>query len=228
MWPAATTGPDGSRRRGRPRPACPVRRARPVAGGDVMDRVRGCARRAGRVRGHPNASLELLNVSENATSSSVIPGPGPRYCAYTGSATTPSWNRVELAWMEALRAEAGVRTPRVLPAADGQRVVTVSERGGGARTVLRALRVPPRRPTRLGTSRGGRTDAQPFRRAWQDYRADAPARAGMVPPGLVHPVPGLRGGLRSTARWGRWTTASASGHQNARSSAGWTTCSRLG
>ena len=39
----------------------------------------------------------------------------------------------ELAWMDALRAEAGVRTPRVLPAADGRRVVTVPEPGGAAR-----------------------------------------------------------------------------------------------
>ena len=38
----------------------------------------------------------------------------------------------ELAWMDALRAEAGVRTPRVLPAADGRRVVTVPEAGGAA------------------------------------------------------------------------------------------------
>jgi Ser/Thr protein kinase RdoA (MazF antagonist) len=31
----------------------------------------------------------------------------------------------ELAWMDALRAEAGIRTPRVLPASDGSRVITV-------------------------------------------------------------------------------------------------------
>ena len=45
----------------------------------------------------------------------------------------------ELAWMDALRAEAGVRTPRVLAAADGRRV-----RDGG-----RARR---RRPGRPGTA----------------------------------------------------------------------------
>ena len=38
------------------------------AGGDVMDRVRACARDALRAYdGHPQASVELLNVSENAT-----------------------------------------------------------------------------------------------------------------------------------------------------------------
>ena len=38
------------------------------AGGDVMDRVRGCAQDAlAAYGGHPDASVELLNVSENAT-----------------------------------------------------------------------------------------------------------------------------------------------------------------
>jgi hypothetical protein len=39
------------------------------AGGDVMDRVRGCARDALAAYGgvSPAASVELLNVSENAT-----------------------------------------------------------------------------------------------------------------------------------------------------------------
>ena len=47
---------------------------------------------------------------------------------YHGEAAIES----ELAWMDALRAEAGVRTPRVLPAADGRRVVAVREAGGAA------------------------------------------------------------------------------------------------
>ena len=92
--------------------------------------------------------------------------------------------------MDALRAEAGVRTPRVLPAADGRRVVTVPERGGRP-AALRPLRVPARHRARR------RADRRALRRAGRDHRADAPARPGMGPPGLVHPVPlGLRGGLR--------------------------------
>ena len=104
------------------------------AGGDVMDRVRGCAQDAlAAYGGHPDASLELLNVSENATFLVHDPGAGPSVLrvhrlGYHSEREIAS----ELAWMDALRAEAGVRTPRVLAAADGRRVVTVSERGGRA------------------------------------------------------------------------------------------------
>ncbi len=37
----------------------------------------------------------------------------------------------ELAWMDALRAEAGVRTPRVVPASNGDRVVALTDAGTG-------------------------------------------------------------------------------------------------
>lgn len=101
------------------------------AGGDVMDRVRGCARDALAAYGlHPQASVELLNVSENATFLVSDPDAGPSVLrvhrlGYHTEAEIAS----ELAWMDALRAEAGVRTPRVLPAADGRQIVTVTERG---------------------------------------------------------------------------------------------------
>jgi len=58
--------------------------------------------------------MELLNVSENATF--LCPTRrGPRCCACTGSDTTRAEIASELAWMDALRAEAGVRTPRSCP-----------------------------------------------------------------------------------------------------------------
>ncbi len=104
------------------------------AGGDVMDRVRGCARDAlAAYGGHPEASLELLNVSENATFLVSDPADGPSVLRVhrLGYHSEPEIES-ELAWMDALRAEAGVLTPRVLPAADGRRVVTVRVRGGGA------------------------------------------------------------------------------------------------
>jgi Ser/Thr protein kinase RdoA (MazF antagonist) len=110
------------------------------AGGDVLDRVTGCAREAlarytvspeaaSPQAGSPGAELSLLNVSENATF--LVTGPdGGRSIlrvhrlGYHGEAAIES----ELAWMDALRAEAGIRTPRVLPAADGRRVVTAGGR----------------------------------------------------------------------------------------------------
>jgi Ser/Thr protein kinase RdoA (MazF antagonist) len=104
------------------------------AGGDVMDRVRGCAQDAlAAYRGRPGASVELLNVSENATFLVRDPESGPSVLrVHRLGYHTEQEIASELAWMDALRAEAGVRTPRVLTAADGRRVVTVRERGGAA------------------------------------------------------------------------------------------------
>src|SRR6202162_3400044 len=102
------------------------------AGGDVMDRVRACAQDAlAAYGGHPEASLELLNVSENATFLVADPGTGPSVLrVHRLGYHTELEIASELAWMDALRAEAGVRTPRVLPATDGRLVVTVPEPGG--------------------------------------------------------------------------------------------------
>src|SRR6201986_2543345 len=111
------------------------------AGGDVMDRVRGCARDAlAAYGGHPGAFVELLNVSENATFLVSDPDTGPSVLRVhrLGYHTEPEIAS-ELAWMDALRAEAGVRTPPVLPATDGRRGVPVAEPGapGSGRTVRR-------------------------------------------------------------------------------------------
>jgi Ser/Thr protein kinase RdoA (MazF antagonist) len=101
-------------------------------GGEVMERVRACAREALRAyRCHPDASVELLNVSENATFLVSEPDAGPSVLrVHRLGYHTEQEIASELAWMEALRAEAGVRTPRVLPAADGRRVIQVPEPGG--------------------------------------------------------------------------------------------------
>ena len=177
------------------------------AGGDVMDRVRGCARDAlAAYGGHPEASVELLNVSENATFLVSDPEAGPSVLrvhrlGYHAEQEIAS----ELAWMDALRAEAGVRTPRVLPAADGRRVVTVPERARQRRSDTACASSSSRAPNQPAR-RTGRADQRPLRRAGRDHRADAPARQDLAPACLVHPVSlGLRR-RRSAARpgWGRW------------------------
>src|SRR6266705_2481523 len=103
-------------------------------GGDVLQRVMRCARSAiGRYGCHPATGVALLNVSENATYLVSDPDQGPSILRVhrLGYHTEVEIDS-ELAWMDALRAEAGVRTPRVLPAADGRRVVTVPEPGGAS------------------------------------------------------------------------------------------------
>jgi Ser/Thr protein kinase RdoA (MazF antagonist) len=125
------------------------------AGGDVMDRVRGCARDALAAYDDvgPAASVELLNVSENATFLVTDPDAGPSVLRVhrLGYHTEPEIAS-ELAWMDALRAEAGVRTPRVRPAAGGRRVVTVAEPGGAAERYCVRFEFLP------GTEPGGSAD----------------------------------------------------------------------
>ena len=102
-------------------------------GGDVLDRVTRCAQAAlGEYGCHPDASVSLMNVSENATYLIEDPVAGPSVLrvhrlGYHSRAEIAS----ELAWMDALRAEAGVRTPRVLPGPDGRRIVTVVDQASG-------------------------------------------------------------------------------------------------
>jgi Ser/Thr protein kinase RdoA (MazF antagonist) len=99
------------------------------AGGDVLDRVTACAREALAAYGtgpeavSPGAQVSLLNVSENATFL-ITDADGERSVLRVHRLGYHSRQAIEseLAWMDALRAEAGVRTPRVLPAADGRRV----------------------------------------------------------------------------------------------------------
>jgi Ser/Thr protein kinase RdoA (MazF antagonist) len=102
----------------------------------VLERVAQCARDALRAyRCHPETRVELLNVSENATFLVNDPDSGlsvlrVHRLGYHAEAEIAS----ELTWMDALRGEAGVRTPRVLAARDGRRIVSVAEAaeaGGG-------------------------------------------------------------------------------------------------
>lgn len=82
----------------------------------------------------PDAELTLLNVSENATYAVDDPATGERTVlrihrhGYHDAAEI----RSELAWLDALRDEAGVRTPRVLSAPDGRRLLEMPEDGAPA------------------------------------------------------------------------------------------------
>ena len=117
------------------------------AGGDVMARVAACARQALRAYGcHPETSAELLNVSENATFLVTDPQAGRSVLrVHRLGYHTETEIASELAWMDALRADAGVRTPRVLPAADGRRVVTVPD-GSAVRHCVRFEYLPGAEP----------------------------------------------------------------------------------
>jgi Ser/Thr protein kinase RdoA (MazF antagonist) len=165
----------------------------------VLDRVRQCAENAlTAYRCHPGTQVTLLAVSENATFLLSDPDGGQSVLRVHRLDYHPRPRIAsELAWMDALRTQAGVRTPRVLPAADGSRIVTVTEPDGGpARDCVRFEFLPGTEPglstahfTELGEitarmHRHARTWARP---AWfTRFRWDYDAAFG------------------DEARWGRW------------------------
>ena len=97
-----------------------------LSAGDAAGLLDRLASRAVREYGHgDDVELTLLNVSENATFLVQEPATGARTVlrvhrrGYHGEAQVAS----ELAWLDALRDEAGLRTPRVVAARDGRRIV---------------------------------------------------------------------------------------------------------
>jgi Ser/Thr protein kinase RdoA (MazF antagonist) len=109
-------------------------------GGDVLARVTRFAERAIQAYGcAPGSTVRLLNVSENATYLVEDPAEGPAILrVHRLGYHTETEIQSELAWLDALRAEAGVRTPRVLPAPDGRRVLALPDgEAGGTRHCVR-------------------------------------------------------------------------------------------
>ena len=91
--------------------------------------------------------VELLNVSENATFLVSDPDGGTSVLrVHRLGYHTEQEIASELAWMDALRTEAGVRTPRVLPAPGGGRVMTMADETGQQRHCVRFEYLPGTEP----------------------------------------------------------------------------------
>jgi Ser/Thr protein kinase RdoA (MazF antagonist) len=177
------------------------------AGGDVMDRVAGCAMEALRAYGcHPDASIELLNVSENATFLVSDPEAGPSVLrVHRLGYHTEQEIASELAWMDALRAEAGVRTPRVLATADGRRVVTVAERGGPGAAARHCVRFEFLPGTEPGGEPGGRLTGRHFEELGEiTARMHRHARGWPRPSWFTRFRWDYAAAFGDQARWGRW------------------------
>jgi Ser/Thr protein kinase RdoA (MazF antagonist) len=173
------------------------------AGGDVMDQVAACARAALRLYGgHPDTSAELLTVSENATFLVCDPDAGPSVLrVHRLGYHTEQEISSELAWMDALRAEAGVRTPQVLPAADGRRVVTVSQHAT-PRHCVRFEFLPGTEP---GGEAGGPLTGQHFEELGEiTARMHRHARIWPRPPWFTRFHWDYPAAFGARPRWGRW------------------------
>jgi Ser/Thr protein kinase RdoA (MazF antagonist) len=170
------------------------------ASGDVMERVTRCARQALSAYGcHPATTVHLLNVSENATYLVEDPDAGQSVLrvhrlGYHSEAEIAS----ELLWMDALRAEAGVRTPRVLAAADGRRIVTaVDGASGEQRSCVRFEFLPGTEP--VGDS------VEHFAELGEiTARMHRHARQWLRPPGFTRFHWDYDAAFGAQARWGRW------------------------
>src|SRR6266567_1894309 len=169
-------------------------------GGDVLDRVTRCAQRAlGEYGCHPGATVRLINVSENATYLIEDPDAGPSVLrVHRLGYHTPAEIASELAWMDALRAEAGVRTLRVLPAPGGERIVTVADQASGEeRTCVRFEFLAGTEPS---------DDSLPHFAELGEItaRMHRHARAWQRPAGFTRFHWDYDAAFGAGARWGRW------------------------
>jgi Ser/Thr protein kinase RdoA (MazF antagonist) len=171
------------------------------ASDDVLERVTRCARRALAAYGcHPGGTtVRLLNVSENATYLVSDPDAGPSILRVhrLGYHTEPAIAS-ELAWMEALRAEAGVHTPRVLAAADGRRIVSVADEATGERRTCVRFEFLP------GTEPAGDSVEHFAELGEITARMHRHARQWVRPPGFTRFHWDYDAAFGSQARWGRW------------------------
>jgi len=154
-----------------------------------------------------DAELTLLNVSENATYAVDDPATGERTVlrihrhGYHDDVEIES----ELAWLEALREDADVRTPRVLRTQDGRRLVALDEEGApDPRYVAHFEWLPGSEPT----------DAT--RESFQllgaiTARMHQHVRTWQRPAGFHRFAWDYDGSFGSEARWGRWQHGMAVG-----------------
>jgi Ser/Thr protein kinase RdoA (MazF antagonist) len=178
---------------------------------DVAVRLEPVVRRALRECGvSTDARLTLLNVSENATYAVDDPASGERTVlrvhrhGYHDAAEIES----ELAWLDALREEAGVRTPRVLTAEDGRRLLALDEPGApDPRYVVHFEWLPGTEPTPTDE----RLPASFELLGAITARMHNHVASWRPPHGFHRFAWDYAGSFGSIARWGRWQDGVAVG-----------------
>ena len=158
----------------------------------------------------PDAGLTLLNVSENATYAVDDPATGERTVLRVHRRGYHDGPEIEseLAWLEALREDAGIRTPRVLPTGDGRRVVALPETGSrDPRYVVHFEWLPGSEPTP-----SDETLPQSFELLGAiTARMHLHVQTWHRPPGFRRFAWDYDGAFGEQARWGRWQDGVAVG-----------------
>ncbi|GAA0368779.1 phosphotransferase [Microbispora corallina] len=169
------------------------------AGQAVLARVEEVARRAlRRYDVSPHAEVTLINVSENATFTVDDGGARTILRVHRLGYHSPEAIASELHWLEALRADAGIRTPAVVPARDGAWVVRVEDPGAEPRHCVMFEFLPGAEPAEDGLvedfERLGEMTARMHRHAREWTRPAAFTRFHWDLDAAFGPSP----------RWGRW------------------------
>jgi Ser/Thr protein kinase RdoA (MazF antagonist) len=143
-----------------------------------------------------DAELTLLNVSENATFAVDDPSTGTRTVlrihrrGYHDAVEITS----ELDWLDALREQAGVRTPAVRPDRSGRRLVTIDD--NEPRHAVAFEWLAGTEPVDLSRSFGALGEIT--------ARMHEHARTWSRPRGFTRFAWDFDGAFGETARWGRW------------------------
>jgi Ser/Thr protein kinase RdoA (MazF antagonist) len=170
-------------------------------GADVLARMEQVARESLSAFPVPDdATVSLLNVSENATYRVDVPDGSQRWIlrVHRLDYHTPEAIASELAWLDALRDEAGIRTPHVIAATDGRRVVTVPDPGGHPRSVVMFEFLPGREPAEDSL-------VADFEGLGQiTARMHEHSRSWRRPPGFTRFTWDYDAAFGTEARWGRW------------------------
>ncbi|MCT9929277.1 phosphotransferase [Planotetraspora sp. A-T 1434] len=168
-------------------------------GPGVLARVEEAARRAlRRYDLSPHAAVTLISVSENATF--AVEDSGSRTILRVHRLGYHTLDAIvsELDWLEALRAEAGIRTPAVIPARDGSRVVAVEDPGAEPRACVMFEFLPGGEPAEERLAEHfeplGALTARMHRHAREWARPSAFTRFHWDCDAAFGPI----------ARWGRW------------------------
>jgi Ser/Thr protein kinase RdoA (MazF antagonist) len=149
------------------------------------------------------AAVELCNVSENHTYRVQSPDAGPRFALRVHRPGYRSAEEIEseLMWLDALRADGGVLTPPIVPAVDGDRVVSVTTPEVGTRNVVMFEWVAGIEPD---LDAGEEAIAQFETLGAVSARMHAHARAWRRPAAFTRPRWDYEHTLGPAGHWGRW------------------------
>ena len=155
----------------------------------------------------PACTLQLLNLSENATYAVRHPGDGERSIlrVHRKGYHRPHEISSELDWLDALRSDGCVAVPHVRRTRDGGRVVTVDDRGT-ARYVVHFDMVTGAEPDQTTLNANDFTVLGRITAALHDH-----SRAWARPPGFGRFSWDWEHSLGAQPRWGRWEDATGVG-----------------